>query len=197
MPLRIIEPHPKYMDTFAAGLKEIKEQKTPYDISLVCHSIEFMEKDFEGYFDFLSARKSLKQPKGRVPSSSLWLMDGERFVGIYDIRHNLNDYLKKTGGHIAYQIIPSARGRGYVKQGLKMVLDWAWKNLRLEAALLSCHQENQASYRAMKAVMLEMGGIERAVIDFEGHQECSVWILTQKSKINEAIVQKLRREKCL
>ncbi len=101
-------------------------------------------------------------------------------MGLYDIRHYLTPALEKQGGHIGYQIIPSERGQGYVRDGLKLVLEWCRSHLNLEAVLLCCNKNNMASYQAMTSVMHEMGGHERAVIEIDNHLECSVWIKIKK-----------------
>ena len=78
-----------------------------------------MDKNFDGFFEFLKERESANQPQGWVPDATFFLFDDDKFIGLYNVRLALNEYLKKEGGHIAYQIVPSARGKGYRKQGLK------------------------------------------------------------------------------
>lgn len=178
--LYITCPSKEYLKTFKEGLLEMQTNSTPYDIYCVEKALEYMNKDFEGYFESLEKGKSPQQPEGWVPSECLWLMDNDKFIGLFDVRHHLNDFLRKQGGHIAYQIIPSERKKGYVKKGLKLVLEWCRQNLNLEAALLCCSASNTASYNAMKSVMFEMGGYERPMIMVNEQQECSMWIKTEK-----------------
>ncbi len=40
-----------------------------------------------------------------------------------DIRHELNDFLYKFGGHIGYSVRKSERRRGYTKEMLHLVLE--------------------------------------------------------------------------
>lgn len=178
--LHLIYPQPDFLETFRQGLTEIRVQPTPYDLRSVQQAISFMDSDFEGYWDYLAKSESQDQPEGYVPSTTLWLMNGNKFVGLYDIRHYLTPALEKQGGHIGYQIIPSERGQGYVRDGLKLVLEWCHAHLNLDAVLLCCNQKNTASYRAMTSVMREMGGYERPVIEIDNQLECSVWIKTKK-----------------
>ena len=142
--------------------------------------IDFMKNNFEGLLDYLSERKSENQPCGWVPDTTLFLFDNDVFIGFYNVRHYLNETLEKIGGHIAYQIIPSQRKKGYVKAGLKLILNWCRKNLGLEEVLLSCKSENIGSDKAMTSVMNEMGGRRRPDISIDGHIERSVWIKTMK-----------------
>ena len=168
------------LDLIKTGILEIEKNPTPYDIRQSEILLDFMKKDFDGLLDYLSERKSEKQPDGWVPDTTLFLFDDDIFIGFYNIRHYLNETLEKFGGHIAYQIIPSQRQKGYVKSGLKLILKWSKENLGLEEALLSCNAQNTASDKAMTSVMNEMGGRRRPDIIIDGHVERSVWIKTQK-----------------
>ena len=179
------------------GLVEIKNNPTPYDIYQVKKAISFMEEDFVGYASYLEACRSEKQPEGHVPSTALFLFDDDTFIGLYDVRHTLNEALRRNGGHIAYEIVPSFRQKGYVKKGLKMVLKWCDEQLGLSKVLVCCKAENTPSYRAMTSVMLEMGGFEQAPYQIEGHLEYRVWIKTrmkQKSirPLSVAVIRKGR-----
>ncbi len=180
--LRLVQPTLDYIDTFRKGISEIKENRTPYDLHSVQQAISFMDNNFEGYWDYLKQKQSDNQPEGYVPSTCLWLMNDNQFIGLYDIRHFLTEALQKQGGHIGYQIIPSERQKGYVKEGLKLVLEWCYSNLKLDSVLVCCNQKNTASYRVMTSVMRELGGYERPVIEIDNHLECSVWINTKKQK---------------
>jgi Predicted acetyltransferase len=61
--------------------------------------------------------------KGWVPYDIYWLIDDNKFIGIANIRHKLNDNLLKGGGHIGYEIIPSKRKLGYGNQILRLSLE--------------------------------------------------------------------------
>ena len=178
--LKLVKPTLENLPKMKAGLAELKAHPTPYDIGQTKSLIEFMEKDFNGYLAYWDEKRGLKQPEGKVPATTLFLFDDDKFVGFYNIRHYLNDFLKTQGGHIAYQIIPSERGKGYVKQGLKLVLKWCHDQLELDEVMLSCNAENHASDRAMTAVMNEVGGHRDPDLKLDNHIERRVWIKTQK-----------------
>ncbi len=160
------------------GLQEIKDHPSPYDIYQVRKAITFMEKDFKDYLIYLKECCSDNQPEGRVPSTVLFLFNDDVFVGVYNVRHELNEELRKSGGHIAYEIVPSYRQKGYVKEGLKLILKWCSEQLNLQEVLLSCIAENKPSYRAMISVMKEKGGYEDTPIKIDNHLEYRVWIKT-------------------
>ncbi|MBR3718443.1 MAG: GNAT family N-acetyltransferase, partial [Firmicutes bacterium] len=62
-------------------------------------------------------------PAGYVPATTLWLVEGDRFIGRVNIRHRLSPGLLRFGGHIGYTIRPSEQGKGYGKLQLAMALD--------------------------------------------------------------------------
>ncbi len=162
-----------------SGLLEIKNNPTPYDVSASKKAVVFAEQNFEGYLDFLNSLKSSEQPQGRVPSTLLWLFDEKNFVGIFDIRHFLNEHLRQTGGHIAYQIVPSYRGQGYALKGLELALKWCAQNLHLNEALLFCHAENYASDRVLQKALARFGGQRVPDKILDGHIERGVWLNTR------------------
>ena len=178
--LKLILPTPKYLDSVKGAITEYLSHPSPFDLHCVNLMIEYAKDNFATYFqDIENKRQGIGLPEGHVPNTTLWLIDNEKYIGSFDIRHKLNDYLMQNGGHIAYQIIPSARQKGYVKAGLKLTLEYARKNLGIEKALLTCNFDNEASYRAMHSVMLEWGGEEISPSLVDGHQEHRVWINTQ------------------
>lgn len=89
-------------------------------------------------------------PDGRVPRSHYWLMDGDRFVGVVEIRHHLTEALRLRGGHIAYAVRPSARGCGYGRMALSMAMR-PCLNLGLRRILVTCDTTNEASRRIIEA----------------------------------------------
>ena len=181
--LKLVAPTKENLQRMKAGLIELEANPTPFDIRQAKTLIEYLKKGLEVYLEHCQQRRGEQQPEGYVPETTLFLFDDEKFIGFYNIRHSLNDHLKKEGGHIAYQIIPSERGKGYVKQGLKLVLKWCHDELGLDEVLLTCHAENQASDKAMTSVMNEIGGKRDSDIQLEnGSIERHVWIHTIKGK---------------
>ena len=177
--LKLVLPTPKYLDSVKNAIVEYQAQPSPFDIQVVKIMIDAQKDNFKAYFqDVENKRLGIGLPEGYVPNTTLWLIDDDQYIGSFDIRHGLNDYLMQNGGHIAYQIIPSARRKGYVKAGLKLSLDYARKNLGIGKALLTCNFDNVASYRAMISVMRECGGEEISPSIIDGHQEHRVWINT-------------------
>jgi GNAT superfamily N-acetyltransferase len=59
---------------------------------------------------------------GFVPATTLWWADGEQFLGRLTIRHRLTPALETIGGHIGYDVRPSARRRGHATAMLAAAL---------------------------------------------------------------------------
>ncbi|QKW32708.1 GNAT family N-acetyltransferase [Actinomadura sp. NAK00032] len=88
--------------------------------------------------------------EGFVTATTLWLVDGEEFLGRIAIRHRLNDFLREIGGHIGYDVRKSARRRGHATFMLKEALPVA-HSLGIESALITCDVDNVASRKVIEA----------------------------------------------
>lgn len=122
--------------------------------------------DFAAYVARLldDARGVGLQP-GWVASTTLWLVRGLRgpqaalsesegggreVIGVARIRHELNDHLLITGGHIGYDIRPSQRRKGYGRRILALAKDKA-RQIGIARALVTCDVDNVASARIIEA----------------------------------------------
>ncbi|MFH1511895.1 MAG: GNAT family N-acetyltransferase [Bacillota bacterium] len=96
------------------------------------------------------------KPRGSyVTGHTYFAFDGDGvLVGVIALRHTLNDYLLKAGGHIGYGVRPSARRRGHASAMLAAVLPLA-AALGLTRVLITCDKQNIGSARAI----LRNGGI--------------------------------------
>ena len=89
-------------------------------------------------------------PPDRVPWSTFWLVrDKERILGCCRLRHRLNAYLEREGGHIGYDVRPSERGKGYATQLLRLTLEEA-RQLGLTRVLITADTANVASWRVIE-----------------------------------------------
>ena len=99
-----------------------------------------------------------------VPASTFIAVDeNDEIVGMIDIRHRLNDFLFKQGGHIGYSVRKSQRRKGYATKMLSMALD-VCKSLGIEKCLITCDKTNIASART---IMKSGGILENEIIDGE------------------------------
>ena len=89
-------------------------------------------------------------PKGFVPETILWLVEGDRFIGEIGIRHRLTPALEKFGGNIGYEIRWSESGKGYGTGMLAMALPCCAQIPGLNKVLLTCDDANTASIRIIE-----------------------------------------------
>lgn len=94
------------------------------------------------------------RPPGYVPSTTLWWVEGQEYLGRIAIRHRLTESLLEVGGHIGYDVRPSARRRGHATAMLRAALPAA-HDLGIDPALLTCDVDNAAS----RAVIERNGGV--------------------------------------
>jgi predicted acetyltransferase len=83
-------------------------------------------------------------PDGYVPDTFLVAEAGGVIVGRTSIRHRLNDFLRRDGGHIGYGVLPQYRRRGYATAILRQSLAEA-SRLGIDQALLVCDDDNIGS----------------------------------------------------
>ncbi len=99
-------------------------------------------------------------PPDRVPSTFLFAFDGPRIVGRVTIRHALNEFLLRVGGHIGYVVVPGFRRRGYATAILHHALGIARQQLGLTRVLVTCDDDNIGSLRTIE----KNGGVLENVI---------------------------------
>ena len=108
---------------------------------------------------------------GRVHASYWWIAEDGTYLGAIALRHQLNDFLLRAGGHIGYGIRPSARGRGLATWALRSVLVRA-PALVLRKVLVTCDDSNLASARVIE----KAGGVLEDVRDTELGLTRRYWI---------------------
>jgi predicted acetyltransferase len=86
---------------------------------------------------------------GIVPSSMLYALVGSEIVGRMNIRHELNDYLARRGGHIGYAVAPKFRGNGYATEIMKQTFP-VLQSLGLEKILVTCSDSNTPSWKIIE-----------------------------------------------
>ncbi|QIK75984.1 GNAT family N-acetyltransferase [Nocardioides piscis] len=89
-------------------------------------------------------------PERWVLTSTRWWVDGDCYLGRVAVRHRLNDFLRDVGGHIGYDVRPSARRQGHATAMLRAVLPHA-RSLGIDSALVTCDADNAASIRVIEA----------------------------------------------
>ena len=107
-----------------------------------------------------------------LPSSTYFAMIDNKIVGIVDIRHKLNDFLLKAGGHIGYSVRPSERCKGYATEILRMALEKC-RQFDIEKVLVTCKKNNVGS---QKTILNNGGVLENELVDDSGNVTLRYWI---------------------
>ncbi|MCB5906739.1 GNAT family N-acetyltransferase [Streptomyces pinistramenti] len=87
---------------------------------------------------------------GYVPCDNLWYVEGDTYLGRLGLRHRLNDFLCEYGGHIGYDVRPTARRRGHATAMLRAALPWA-RTRGLDQVLVTCDAANEPSRKVIEA----------------------------------------------
>lgn len=90
------------------------------------------------------------RPEGYVPSTTLWWVEGDTYLARISIRHSLTPWLLEQGGHIGYDVRPSARRRGHGTAMLRAALPLT-AELGIDPALITCDHDNIGSRRIIEA----------------------------------------------
>ena len=104
-----------------------------------------------GYLDLLERHaRGEGLPPGHVPSTFLFAFDDGRIVGRVSIRHALNGFLLRLGGHIGYAVVPEFRRRGYATEMLRQAVEIARARLGITRVLVTCDDDNVGSIRTIE-----------------------------------------------
>lgn len=86
----------------------------------------------------------------RVPSTMLYAFLDDKIVGRASIRHELNNFLFKVGGHVGYAVATPYRNQGIATEILKQTLKYCRNILHLERVLITCDDDNIGSYKTIE-----------------------------------------------
>ena len=94
--------------------------------------------------------------EGRVPATQFLAIreKDEKLIGMVQVRHELNAYLLKFGGHIGDCVRPSEQGKGYATEQIGLALAFC-QVLNIDKVFITCKKDNVASARTI----VKNGGI--------------------------------------
>lgn len=118
---------------------------------------------------------------GRVPAETYFLVreSDHKIIGMINIRLELNDALRKHGGHIGYGIRPTERRKGYSKINLYLAL-LRCKEVGIDKVMLSCDQSNLGSDKTIRG----LGGILEKV-DTSNNKKMNIYWIDVNDSINK------------
>lgn len=135
---------------------------------MIINGSELLDKT-ENYEDWL---KAITDNTNIETVNSNWVVtdtffavdETERLIGIIDLRHTLNDFLKDLG-NCGYSVRPSERKKGNATQMLHLLLDVA-RNAGLRELHLSVEKKNIPSIKSIR----RNGGTYERSFQFEGEE---------------------------
>lgn len=135
---------------------------------MIINGSELLDKT-ESYDDWLKAvtdnmSEETVSPDWVVTDTFFVLDETDRIIGIIDLRHTLNEFLKDFG-NCGYSVRPSERRKGYATKMLRHILGIA-KDAGLNVLYLSVERSNEPSIKTI----LKNGGIYERSFEFEGEQ---------------------------
>ena len=156
----LIQPTSDVHASFLAAMDEFRAEGRggPDDSSMIGHEMQdygarWTDRGvFEEYVRWLRDQSLADSPRaaGWVPSTTLWWVSGQEYLGRVAIRHRLTPRLLEVGGHIGYDVRPSARRRGHATALLAATLPWAAR-LGIDRALVTCDEDNTGSRKVIEA----------------------------------------------
>ncbi len=109
-----------------------------------CSREEFEKAVLPQYINY---SKGINLKEGHVPQTTFFLWNDDTIVGMFKLRHYLNEALAKGAGHIGYGIGKEFRGKGYASEGLRLVLEKAREIVKEDEIYLSVNKSNPASLK--------------------------------------------------
>lgn len=154
----LVAPHARYRTSFLACVEEFLAEGRGGDNTMLGDwRARFGEcwHTPEGFAEFvdhlhLDARPESPRPDRHVPQSTWWFVEGDDYLGRISCRHLLTEWLLEYGGHVGYEVRPTARRRGHATAMLRAVLPCVHA-LGIDPALLTCDDTNVASRKVIEA----------------------------------------------
>lgn len=159
--LFLVEPSEQYLPELSSYRTDFLENADTMD---GCGPL----RRFEDMNEYLAeSRRYLKletTPEGKVPATQFLCVrsSDHRVVGMIQIRHELNDFLRTYAGHIGYSVRPSERRKGYAAWMLKNIQPFC-QSLGLSKIMVCCVDTNEGSRRTI----LKNGGIYDTTVYLE------------------------------
>lgn len=153
---------------------ELKEKALDYrqehfnNNEMIINGSELLDKtdNYEEWLKSVTDNTTIEtvNPNWVVTDTFFALDEADRIVGIIDLRHRLNDFLKDFG-NCGYSVRPTERKKGYATEMLRQILEVA-RNAGLTEVHLSVERDNEPSVKTI----IKNGGVYERSFEFEGSQ---------------------------
>ena len=161
MDIRLVRPEIKHKEAALLFKKEFIDNGTP-----IINGSEMLDNidSYEEWLESVTANMSSEtvNPSWVVTDTFFAVDENDYIVGIIDLRHELNDFLKDFG-NCGYSVRPSERRKGYATRMLALNIEVA-KEAGLESLQLGVERDNEPSIRTI----LKNGGKYERSFEFEG-----------------------------
>ena len=144
--MKLIEPTMEYDQQIQAYRKEYLESGDSMDGGASLRKFDKTQDWLDQLEPLTSQYIYVREEDGKV-------------VGVLQLRHRFNEFLRKYAGHIGYSVCPSERRKGYATQMLAGVLPEC-RRLGILDVLVTCLEDNEASRRTI----LKNGGVYESTV---------------------------------
>ena len=142
-------PGEPYHQSFLAALREFHEEGLLTELRPGDLAEPAAFRDWLEHLRWAGLLGWADNARDRTPHRMFWWVEGTRFLGRARLSLRLTPELTEFGGHIGYDVRPSARGRGHATALLRAVLAAAGE-AGIDRALLTCAPDNHASIRVIE-----------------------------------------------
>ena len=144
MKIKLVLPGPTYWKSYLDSFYDIDREGDVKGMNW--DGLSTPEQFFKDVLDMKEGRNL----GPLVPCTNFWIIYEDEYCGRMSIRHELNDFLRLFGGHIGYEVKPSARKKGIATKALSLALDYCRDELHLHDLLLTCADDNFGSIKTIK-----------------------------------------------
>ena len=151
--LMLVHPSMEYLEEISAYRNAFLLSNESMDGTCYLHRFE-SALEWISFTEQLAHKETLLSPTFVCSTQFLCVRKADRrVVGMIQVRHTLNEFLKNYAGHIGYSVHPDERGKGFAAWMLKSVLPYCRK-IGLQRVMAACREENEAS----RKTILRCGG---------------------------------------
>ena len=163
--LKLIKRDP----SFVSGYKEYCQEFYNHNILTFkpTNPERIDETWFERTFDWYAKKEQGLTP-GYPKGYHYWAVDGDKFIGEFQLRTELTDEVMTGMGSVGYSVRLTEQGKGYGKEILRQGFDIA-RNHNLDKVLLNINDTNIISIHICES----LGGIlmDKIMVNTEGEGE--------------------------